>query len=338
MPKQKKRTAVVPGAEAKAAIVAREAANMADRDLEKRKEAAMALGESGWGLPADARTRKALMAITQWYGLDPIMGDVIFLGNKLYITEVACKKKLDDKTNKIYEGKPWRWRKRTATADEVEDLGYGKRQNPAVWYVELLPPEGHGNEVITTAFGECDAQNCGLQNISREQGDPRVMNRMAIKRAQHECSRDVAVFKLPSIDRFEEVMGMAMEEMMKIGVQVIVDDGLQNATGGYNLSEQAAIAGEPEGSRTEALAAKVTGQQKTESEPPAEPTPPGEPTTDGYEPPSPEQVHAAAHRLEGLPQPAADGNNEPPAQEPADDDIHSGDPDGPPGEDIPFNY
>ena len=211
------------------ALVANQVQALANNDEKKREQLAVRNYNNGWGLPADPRAAKALCALTAYYGLDPVMGDIIILGGKvLYICEQAYKKKLEEKAMTLNGGKPYRWRKRPATKEEMESMGYGEIDAARGWFVELLPPEGMGDGPITTAFGEADKFNCQLQNISKQVGDPRILNRMAIKRAEHECMRDVVTFRLPSPKEFTQLMGMAMEDMLKSGVSVMVDDGLLN--------------------------------------------------------------------------------------------------------------
>jgi hypothetical protein len=204
-------------------------ASAMEKATEARKGAAMSIQHdaAGWGLPTDSRARVALMAITAYYGLDPVMGDIIILGDSvLYITEQAYKKKLQEQSKAMFDGKQCRWIKRPATPEEVEMLGYGEREKPRVWYVELWPPEGCGTLPFAQAYGEADRHNMTLINSTKQTGDPRVLNRMAIKRAEHECMREFVTFRLPAPADFEATFGMAMDEMLQAGVQVVLDDGI----------------------------------------------------------------------------------------------------------------
>jgi len=193
-----------------------------------RKDAALAVQhESQWGLPNDPNARKALMAITAYYGLDYVMGDIEILGGTtLYITEQAYKKKLEEKSLEVFNGKRCRWVKRPATPDEVEMLGYGDRDKPRVWWVEMYPPEGCGDLPLAHAYGEADKHNMTLQNSTKQTGDPRVLNRMALKRAEHECMREFVTFRLPTPADFESKMGMTMDDMLSAGVKVVLADGI----------------------------------------------------------------------------------------------------------------
>ncbi len=252
-------------------------ANATEHAITQRKEAAISMGKAGWGLPADPRQRSAIMSLTAYYGLDWVMGDILVLGGTtLYITAQAYMKKLDESAQAKYDGKSYRWTKRPCTPDEIDALGYGEVPNARVWYVELLPPEGCGEMPITSAFGEADVGNCQLQNISKLKGDPRVLNRMALKRAQHECTRDVVGFRLPSPADFKEKMGMAMDEMLKSGVQVVLDDGLIGPDHGNTelLPKPAAPEPEPEKKEAKPSAKKAEPpqpEQPQENEPPTEP-------------------------------------------------------------------
>jgi len=252
-----------------------------DKAIEKRKDAARVLNNAGWGLPQIKEARHALMAITAFYGLDPVMGDVMIMGGKtLYICEQAYKKKLDEIATEKFEGKPWRWVKRPATKEEVEAQGYAGRTNPRVWYVELYMPEGFGDQMVSSAFGEADIHNMALQNSTSQKGDPRVLNRMAIKRAQHECMRDVVVFRLPAPADFEKKMGMAMEKMLESGVNVMLDDGiipsehLQAEANGNSLPSGPAPTDVVNGEATE----KPKAETETETE--TEPTTQGIPNSE----------------------------------------------------------
>lgn len=190
-----------------------------------RRGSALAKTDNAWGLPTnDPSARTALAALTAYYGLDPILGDCTILGGKtLYITEAAYKKKLDELSVSRFNGRLFKWTKRPATKDEIESLGY-KKPGARVWYVELYEPGS--NVCVTSAYGEADTSNCTLQNVGKESGDPRTLNRMAIKRAQHECMRDVVSFRLPAQDEFEKKLGISMDQMMSSGVTVVADDGI----------------------------------------------------------------------------------------------------------------
>lgn len=205
-----------------------------------------------WGLPTDPVARQALVALTYYYGLDPAMGDVQILGGStLYITAQSYIKKLEEVSDVRYGGKPFRWVKRPATPDEIETLGYAETPGARVWFVELFAPDL--DLPITTAWGEADVTNCTLQNASKVKGDPRVLNRMAIKRAQHECCRDVVTFKLPSPKEYEQKLGMKIEQLLESGVNVVTDDGLvapgqQGETFEQAKVKAAAVIGEQAGS------------------------------------------------------------------------------------------
>ncbi len=244
---------------------------MADRAIEKRRESATTLGKVGFGTTSSPLVKKAMMAINYYYGLDPALGDVIIMGDKMYITAQAYMKKLDERSSTNFKGMPFRWVKRVATKEELADQGYADRKGARCWYVELYPPEGHGELCITSAYGEADSKNCQLQNSSKEVGDPRVLNRQAIKRAQHECTRDVVVFRLPSPDEFEAKTSMALEEFTASGVQIILDDGLlvdgQHVTG--PPVEQALAAPTPE----EVTSAAVSEPKEDPSKPEPEKVP-----------------------------------------------------------------
>ncbi len=202
-----------------------------DKALEGKKDVVKAYNAGGnWGMPSDPAQRKCIQAITAYYGLDFIMGDVMILaGTKLYIGADGYRKRADAVSVERFGGKPFRWKKRPATETERKDLGYPDEKS-RVWYVELYMPEGSvGNEahaLITTAWGEANVANCTLQNASKIKGDPRILNRQAIKRAQHECLRDAVCFRLPVPAEFEKAMGVKLEEVLNSGVQVVTDDGM----------------------------------------------------------------------------------------------------------------
>lgn len=162
------------------------------RKLPPAERRAITTYQHGWGLPAGP-ARKALCAITQAYGLDPVMGDIMVMGgNTLYITASGCIK------NVHKDPRFRRWTKRPATKDEKIAQGYAEKD--FVWYVQLWFANADGTEYAATeAFGQCNPANCELINVSKQKGDPRIMNRMAIKRAQHECTRDVTSFNLPKV-------------------------------------------------------------------------------------------------------------------------------------------
>jgi|GEM_PF-3253720 len=223
----KKKQEVVDGKE----MVVRREKTQAERALSHRVRAASDIQKFGWGVPNQPQARQALMAITAYYGLDHVMGDIIIMGGStLYITMQAYMKKLEESSGIKYDGTPYRWVKRPATPDEIDSLGYGEIKGARVWFVELYPPEGNGEKPITSAFGEADTGNCSLQNISKKQGDPRVLNRMAIKRAQHACARDVVTFRLPAPAEFQEKMGIKIDEMLDSGVSVMIEDGIIDPT------------------------------------------------------------------------------------------------------------
>lgn len=199
----------------------------AERALSHRSHAAGAIQKHGWGLPNNQQARQVLMALTAYYGLDPVMGDIIIMGgDTLYITMQAYMKKLEAAANIKYDGKPFRWVKRPATDAEIEALGYGEIETARVWFVALYTPGEIDGPPITTAYGEADVGNVQLQNTSKVKGDPRILNRMALKRAQHACARDIVTFRLPEPAEFQKKMGMKMEEMLDAGVQVMLEDGI----------------------------------------------------------------------------------------------------------------
>ena len=176
---------------------------------------AVTVYQQGWGLP-EGVARKALCAITQAYGLDPVMGDITIMGGStLYITAEGMMKKVH--RNPKFR----RWTKRPATKEEKIAQSYD--EHDYVWYVQLWFVNDQGQEYAASeAFGQCNEQNCQLQNASKQKGDPRVMNRMAIKRAQHECTRDVDSFNIL------EVQGMpSTKELLAADVHVVTDDGIQ---------------------------------------------------------------------------------------------------------------
>lgn len=186
-------------------------------DLKKLPPAerrAVTVYQQGWGLPAGP-ARKALCAITQAYGLDPVMGDIMVMGgNTLYITAAGCMK------NVHKDPRFRRWTKRPATKEEKASQGYDEAD--FAWFVELWFVDVQGNEYVATeAFGQCTPENCQLQNMAKKVGDPRIMNRMAIKRGQHECTRDVTSFNLPKIE------GVEQEELLDADVRIVTDDGIR---------------------------------------------------------------------------------------------------------------
>jgi len=181
---------------------------------------------SSFGLMAKGPAiQAAVAALTLHYeNLDPLMGDIEVLGDKLYLTATAFQKQMQSQVPLIAR----RWVKRFATIAEYDQLmlepwrpnpredqrgymGYGSR----VWFVELwirpwrylavapgesqalaVPVEGAEWYCAASAFGEASEQNCMLENASKLKGDPRVLDRMALKRAEHEALREVVSFTL----------------------------------------------------------------------------------------------------------------------------------------------
>ena len=204
----------------------------------------------------------AVAALTLHYeNLDPLMGDIEVMGDKLYLTAAAFHKQMQSQIPLIAR----RWVKRIATPTEYDQMmlepwrpnprddqrnfvGHGSR----LWYCELwvrpwrylpvaagestaiaIPVEGAEWYCAAAAFGEANDQNCDLTVAAggaKLKGDPRVLDRMAIKRAEHEALREIVSFTLRGARSVNQV------ELLRQGVTL-------SLAGPDDVSEPGSIGG-----------------------------------------------------------------------------------------------
>jgi len=186
----------------------------------------------------------AVAALTLHYEhLDPLMGDIEVMGDKLYLTAAAFHKQMQAQIPLVAR----RWVKRIATPAEYDQMmmepwrpnprddlrgfvGHGSR----LWYVELwvrpwcylavspgeasaiaVPVEDAEWYCAAASFGEANELNCDLTIAAggaKLKGDPRVLDRMAIKRGEHEALREVVSFTLRGARNVNQV------ELLRQGV------------------------------------------------------------------------------------------------------------------------
>lgn len=164
----------------------------------------------------------AVAALTLHYEMiDPLMGDLEVMGDRLYLTASAYHKLFQSEVPLCAR----RWVKRPAKESEYAEMALtpwravSRESNPGyvgrgsrLWYVELYirpwtyreMPNGSGMAVpdgewflAGATFGEANELNCELSVSAagaKLKGDARVLDRQAIKRAEHEILRETVSF------------------------------------------------------------------------------------------------------------------------------------------------
>jgi hypothetical protein len=205
---------------------------------------------------ANPQLRQAIAAITMHYQhLDPLMGDIQILGDKIYISADGWQKEFHASIPIVCR----RWIKRLCTAEETElhglepwrktyrqgegqgdgYVGHGSR----LWHIELqirawkeqqvaelaggacfvrAVPDGEWF-TISTAYGEASDLNCDLTIAAggrKLKGDARVLDRMAIKRGEHELIRECLSLTLRGARSLDQV------QLLGEGLRIASDDGI----------------------------------------------------------------------------------------------------------------
>ncbi len=209
---------------------------------------AVSIGKTGFGVMANPKIRAVIAAIClQHPEIDPLMGDLEVLGSNIYISASCWMKLLHSRVPIACR----RWQKRIATTAEYDTLGFEKWQREEtyqggymgrgsrLWWMELqMRPFTDLKTIQTTGgvfvvakpdgdwftiageFGEANEQNVTLQNSSKLKGDPRVLDRMAIKRGHHACLQETVSFQLEHTKDLDQV------SLLAEGVRLIPEDSV----------------------------------------------------------------------------------------------------------------